>query len=300
MAFRFKRRESVLAGCLRIVNEQVADITGILRKESAEGLSAEQVHHVRTCLKRLRALLRLVRGEIARDVLTAAIATFRTTSRRLAPARSAVVLVSTLDQLTAQHGLVGEEKVERVRAVLTAAIRHSRRTALALEKRHMLAARLEETVFSLERVHFCNRGWEALRGGVRRIYRQGRKAGERLRDAPETKGLHAWRQHLKDLWYDLSLLSRLPVRALPQMIEQARTLSELLGEDRDLALLAVELDRQPARFGRDGPPVSLHRAIADGRKRLLRKIFRLSRRLYAPRPHAMLTDLRGGWQKWRR
>jgi hypothetical protein len=83
------------------------------------------------------------------------------------------------------------------------------------------------------------------------------------------------------------------------MIEQARTLSELLGEDHDLAMLAAELDRRPARFGNGGPPLSFRRAIANGRKRLLREIFRFSRRLYAPRPHAMLTKLQRGWQKWR-
>jgi CHAD domain-containing protein len=194
---------------------------------------------------------------------------------------------------------VGEEEIERVRTVLEPAIGRSQRTALALEKRLVLATQLEETVFSLERIHFSKRGWEVLRDGLRSIYREGRKAGERLRDAPETKGLHAWRQRVKDLWYDLALLSRLPVRGLSKMIEQARTLSELLGEDHDLAMLAAELERRPTRFGKGGPPVSLHRAIADGRKRLLRKIFSLSRRLYAPQPQAMLTELHRGWQKWR-
>src|SRR4030095_874386 len=121
MAFRFQRRESVLEGCLRIVNEQVAMITGILREECAEGPSAAQIHHARTCLKRLRALLRLVRGEIATSVFTAADTAFRDVGRRLAPSRNTAVLVTTLDRITAEADLVGEEEVERVRSVLLAA-----------------------------------------------------------------------------------------------------------------------------------------------------------------------------------
>ncbi|HZJ17315.1 MAG TPA: CHAD domain-containing protein [Chthoniobacteraceae bacterium] len=299
MAFRFQRRESVLEGCLRIVNEQVATITGILREECAEGPSAADIHRARTCLKRLRALLRLVRGEIARKVFTAAEGTFRDTGKRLAPARSTAVLVSTLDRITAKCDLVGKGEIERVRVVLVAAAQRSRRTTLTAERRLALATKLEETVARLERVRFANSGWEALREGVRRTYRQGRKASEELRDAPETSGLHAWRRRVKDLWYDLLLLSRLPVDGLPEATEQARMLSELLGEDHDLTMLAAELRRRPARFGKGGPPLRLHRAIADGRKRLLRQIFRLSRRLYAPRPHTVLSDLHHGWEKWR-
>jgi CHAD domain-containing protein len=299
MAFRFQRRESVLEGCLRIVNEQVATITGILRVECAEGPSAADIHRARTCLKRLRALLRLVRGEIARAVFTAAEGTFRDMGKRLAPARSTAVLVSTLDRITAEYDLIGEDEIERLRAVLVAAAQRARCTTLTTEKRLALAEKLDETVARLERVRFTNSGWEALREGVRRTYRQGRKASEELRDAPETSGLHAWRRRVKELWYDLSLLSRLPVRDLPETTEQARLLSELLGEDHDLAMLAAELSRHPTRFGKDGPPESLHRAIASGRKRLLRQIFRLSRRLYASKPNAILTELQDGWRKWR-
>jgi CHAD domain-containing protein len=299
MAFRFQRRESVLEGCLRIVNEQVAAITDILRSENSEGPTVAQVHHARTCLKRLRALLRLVRGEFRRDLFIAAETTFRNVGRRLASARSSAVLVSTLDRITAEFDLVGEENIERVRDVLVTAAQRSRHTTLTLEKRLALAAQLEETVARLERVRFLNSGWEALRDGVRRTYRQGRKGSEGLREAPETKELHLWRRRVKDLWYDLSLLARLPVRTLPETTQQARTLSELLGDEHDLAMLAAELDRTPARFGKGGPPESLQRAIAQGQKRLLRQIFRLSRRLYAPRPHAILSELHRGWKEWR-
>lgn len=300
MTFRIRRRESVLEGCLRIVNEQVAAVTGILREERADGPSAADIHRACTCLKRLRALLRLVRGEIASKVFIAAERTFRDAGKRLAPARSTAVLVSTLDRISAEYDLVGEEEIEGVRAVLVAAAQSSRRSMLTAEKRLALATKLEEKVARLERVRFPNSGWEALRDGVRRTYREGRKASEQLRDAAETKKLHVWRRRVKDLWYDLSLLSRLPVHDLSEMIAQTRTLSELLGEDHDLAMLAAELDRRTARFGKTGPPESLHRAIADGRRRLLRRIFRLSRRLYAPRPQAILAELHRAWQKWRR
>jgi CHAD domain-containing protein len=150
----------------------------------------------------------------------------------------------------------------------------------------------------LERVRFCNKGWEALHRGLRRTYRQGRRACEKLCTAPETEGLHAWRRRVKDLWYDLSLLSRLPVRALPEMIQQARTLSELLGDDHDLAMLEAELAREPVRFGKGGPSVRLRLVISMERERLLKRAFRFGRRLYGPPPRVILSALHCGWRKW--
>ena len=62
MAYRLKRKETVVDGIRRIAHQQLARAAAELVDESLE--PAAQIHQVRKRLKKLRALLRLVRVDI--------------------------------------------------------------------------------------------------------------------------------------------------------------------------------------------------------------------------------------------
>ena len=93
--------------------------------EALEGrdarMSAEKrVHEARKALKRLRALLRLVRDELGERAYARESELVRSTAKRLAQARDAEVLLSTLDDLIKRHAkkLAGRRGVQRLRARL--------------------------------------------------------------------------------------------------------------------------------------------------------------------------------------
>ena len=109
--------------------------------------------------------------------------------------------------------------------------------------------------------------WGAIEGGLRRIYRQGRRRMREAENEPSTEALHEWRKRVKDLWYHLSLLRETWPAVVGPEADEAHALSEKLGDDHDLAVLwdfacrwqpgkraAAQGARQPARGAPDGGP----------------------------------------------
>jgi hypothetical protein len=113
-----------------------------------------------------------------------------------------------------------------------------------------------------------------------RTYGDGRAAMRAARKDPSTEALHDWRKRVKDLWYE----ERLITAAWPPLLEasssELKVLSELLGDDHDLAVLAEHLPELPP--GLEDLP-----EIIDARRGELQdEAFRLGARIYAEAPKA--------------
>jgi CHAD domain-containing protein len=181
----------------------------------AEGKPDEHaVHETRKALKRLRALLRLLRGELGETAFASENAALREIAARLAGARDSEVMLATLDALIARHRrkLARRGGVTRLRARLAAEHEAIERRTLGDE------AALAEVLGRLHAFRARVVEWElADRGGSRliepgltRIYGQGRS---RYRRAARGKGdvaraMHAWRKRVKDLRYAAEMLQR--------------------------------------------------------------------------------------------
>jgi CHAD domain-containing protein len=256
--------EGLAPGARRIAIEQV-DLA-IAQLESGPGVpDATAVHETRKAIKRLRALLRLLRPRLRESVYRRENIALRQIAGRLAGARDAEVMLATLDALIARHPRrLRGRGIRRLRKKLRAERRRARRRvgdertrALALTELRALRARL--AAMEIDPDH----GVRTFDPGLRRCYRQGRarrrkalKAGRRRRDA----AMHDWRKRVKDLRYAAELMQRRDrelalngsrphkqPRRLARIAGQADDLGELLGEDHDLALLA---DRIRARSTR--------------------------------------------------
>src|ERR1700733_10637342 len=71
--------------------------------------------------------------------------------------------------------------------------------------------------------------------------RRGRQAFTRARGTREMEDLHAWRKRVKDLWYHERLLASTCGPTVRGHAKDLDRLSELLGDDHDLAVLRQEL-----------------------------------------------------------
>jgi CHAD domain-containing protein len=271
----------------------------------------ERVHEARKALKRMRALLRLLENELGADAYDRDSAVVRDAGRRLAPARDAAVLLSTLDRLVERHPkqLGRRGGVQRLRAQLRREREGAAALALAragrggdalddlLALRARMAARQPLSVSSPA----------SLEPAVARVYGKGRK---RMRQAARGgrrsngRKLHEWRKRVKDLRYVAEMLERADpgkhkrggnkrARAkaafVGRVARRADDLGELLGEEHDLAVLAERVrsdahdQRSPSTLGR-GSRRALLKAIARRRRRLRKRALRGGARLYARRP----------------
>ncbi len=121
-------------------------------------------------------------------------------------------------------------------------------------------------------------------------YGRGREEFLACRREPTVDGLHEWRKRVKDLWYHAKLLeSTFPAMWLA-LGDAAHDLSDLLGDDHDLGVLAERIGEQPW-------PVSVDADRFVGfcherRAELQQDAFALGARLYAEKPKAFARRAR--------
>ena len=92
------RNESVSAGLRRIVDELITSAIACIEERSRE--REEDLHQVRLAIKKLRAILRLLRPLVSKTFFKRENARLRSAARRLARLRDLAVARRTLEQVT--------------------------------------------------------------------------------------------------------------------------------------------------------------------------------------------------------
>ena len=289
--------------------------------------AATAVHETRKSLKRLRALVRLIEGELGEEQFIREDAVLRDAGLRLAGARDAEVMVTTLDLLLAAHPKlarrpgVAKLRVQLVAERYGASRRASGDTSARAEVLGELHA-LRGRVAGWSLPH--REGISTLEPGLRSIYRQGAQRRRRAARGRGHKGhaMHEWRKRVKDLRYVVEILEprdlgsvrkrdrrsgRAPDREAQGEIRgkarRADELGELLGEDHDLWLLAQRLKQSPPAGGGRQPEVgkgarkALLGVIARRRRRVRREALRKGERLYRHPPKRFVRRVGDAYER---
>jgi CHAD domain-containing protein len=284
-AFRLRNGEAVPKGIARIARGRIDHALDELEGRT-DSSPEEAVHEARKDMKKLRAVLRLVRSEVGGDVYRRENALFRDAGRELSSVRDADVMLATLakleDELPAEAAGDLRQALEAHRIRTSAGARSQASTQVA----EMLAgARQRIDSWPLD-----DDGFDAVAGGLERIYRRGRRDFRRARREPSTENLHEWRKRAKDLWYHLSILRDTWRPVMESLADEAHVLSERVGDDHDLAVLLAWADENaPDTVEELAEPVGRRRA------QLQAEAFAIGARLYADKPRAFMRRLERWW-----
>ena len=255
------------------------------------------VHGTRKSVKRVRALLRLVRGELPERVFRFENESLRDTGRILADIRAAQ---GVLDAATSLHDIYGDllaagtfgELLERL------ARRRDLAELNALEDPNLVG----RVIRSLERAYQRFGSWPtdpdarevygvgirdqyaAIRPGLGRTFAHGRRSmAAAYREVPGSD-FHEWRKRVKDLRHQIEVLAPLWPEVLVGTAMTLDYLGDLLGEDNDLAEL-VDLVAERPDLCSDPRQRSLLRALAEQRRSELQQASEiLGRRVFAEKP----------------
>src|SRR5262245_24276124 len=144
MAFCFKRRESVPKAISRLSRDRVEHALECLKNCAR----ADAIHCARKDIKKVRAVLRLVRAEIPKKVFCRVTDLLRDAADQLAAPRDAYVKIRTLSKLTRHFkGQLARGGVRHVRAELRSACNEemkrfaTRKTVRSVERILRRAAR---------------------------------------------------------------------------------------------------------------------------------------------------------------
>jgi CHAD domain-containing protein len=294
-AYRLKKGEPVPEGIARIARGRIDHAIDALSGDSGDD-PEEAVHEARKDMKKLRALLRLARGELGEKVFRRESDCFRDAARELAGVRDADVMLATLTDLEERYpeelpadaagGLRQALDAHRLRAA-GGARGQAAETATAM----LTEARGRVADWPLERD-----GFDPLADGLRRTYRRGRRDWRAATEDPSAENLHEWRKRVKDLWYHCSILERSWKPVMSALAGEAHELSDRLGDDHDLAvLLAWAHEHATALDGMDR--VYAFEAVVRGRREQLQdEAFTYGARLYADKPGAFVQRVESWWR----
>jgi CHAD domain-containing protein len=297
MAFRLAGGEGAAHGVRRVAGEQldraITELTDGVRTDPVDA-----VHAARKALKKERSVLRLARGSMKPKARRRENATFRDAGRRLSAARDAEVMVEALDGLAERYaGRVPAQTFTTIRDHLQAAGEGPRQSLMDSGLTGEVAETLKAARVRTGQWRFKRGGWKTVSGGLDHSYRRGRRAFMRAQADPTTESLHDWRKRAKDHWYHLRLLQPVAPGTIKGQAKDAHLLSDVLGDDHDLALLRERLLEAGPALPVDLDPVI---ALLDHRRgQLQAEAMWLGERLYAEKPKAFLRRIHAYWKAWR-
>ena len=288
---RLDKGERVPDGVRRIAREQLDMSIERLEGDTGEDLGTA-VHETRKSLKRLRATVRLARDEIGDEAYRRENVALRDAGRRLGGARDSQVLLETLDALTDRYpDQAPPERFERFKRTLVG--QHG-----AAQRRLHEGAAVAEVVGELRRARARVADWrlereglDALAPGFKRIYRRARRAYRTARQEPTTENLHELRKRAKYLWYAAQIARGAVPKKMKRIARRAHELSNLIGEDHDLALLAQRATERSDRIPDATAAGDLELLVERRRDELQREALDLARRLFRKKPRKIVRPL---------
>jgi CHAD domain-containing protein len=292
--YRLKQGEPVPAGIRRIALGRIDHAIDELRGKSNSS-PEEAVHEARKDMKKLRALLRLVRDEVGDDTYRHENAHFRGAARELAGVRDADVMLATLGGLEERYPKdLSPDAAGGLRQALEAhkgsAADDTREGASAVVVEILEEARERVPEWPLERD-----GFAALEGGLRRIYRQGRRDWSAAREDPSAERIHDWRKRVKDLWYHLAILEETWPPIMEALQQEAHELSDRLGDDHDLTVLLAYAHEHGTALNGMQRLHAFDGVVQRRRDELKAEAFVFGDRLYADKPGVFVGRIASWW-----
>lgn len=234
MAFALRPARPLAAELRRVLDGEIGGALGELGGTPDEAA----IHAARRHIKKARAVLRLMDGDLQHRSLARCDRALRAAGQALSTWRDAAVLLRTIDALAggrqakatarALQGLREIWQAPGTAAVDTGALQTARQALQ--ESRAVLAGHAFEA---------CD--VDALSAGFAATYRSGRRALKRAAAEPSADHLHALRKALKHHVYQLRLLQPLWPGPLGAVHAQADHAAELIGLHHDCAVLRARL-----------------------------------------------------------
>jgi CHAD domain-containing protein len=283
--------ETLKTGLVRVVDALIGSVMD--RTGNSSQNCAPLVHDVRTTIKRLRALLRLIRPAVSQGFFDRENTRLKAAAARLAFARDAEVARETLKSLPISKPSE-QEAVAAALAGFDAKVEAPKYLDQAMAD---VRRDLEQTKRNFHRLRLRGTERDVVEGGLLAVYRQGRKRMGEAVDGRRDNAFHRWRIRAKNLYYELQFLESVWPKRFCRMVSRLSKLEDKIGLDHDLAILRAWLPKTPESFG---GTEAVHRVIfcLDNETRKLRRItIPLGRKIWEEKPRRFARKVGRHWRR---
>ncbi len=295
--FRLDGGEFLAAGLQRVGLEQLDHAINALETMRVD----IGIHEARKALRRVRAVLRLVRDPLGDRVYRAENVALRDAGRLIGNSRDATVMVETVVGLSFLY-----------RDVLQPGAFDILRSHLLerdkLLRRRVSRSRLDDVMATLGAVRNRFAAWPAqtlgegygeVGGGLLRVYRRGRnRMGDAYRQGTAA-AFHVWRKRVRYLRFQMTLLESMWPELQREIINDLAYLADALGAEHDLSELERLLEEEPEMLPDENARNLLQGLLVRNRVRLQEAARPVGARLYAEEPAHFVQRLGVYWEAWR-
>ena len=295
MAYRLQHGETVPAAIQRIAHEQ---LEGAIDSLSGKGNRDEGIHDARKRVKKVRALLRLVRSDLG-DLFTEENVRLRDAGRGLSAFRDAAVVIETFDEVVEKrHEDLGKKSLDAIRHGLVLHKSRAQRKANVKESLRSISSVLAASDKRVAKWPLTADGFAAIEPGIERAFRRGRAAMAEADRYPKPESFHEWRKRVKDLWYHVRLVEDMWSDVLGGYEKSLKELEDWLGTDHNMAVLRVQVTAEPQFYGKPEEIELLLRMIGNREKDLRRNALEMGRQIYQESPGRFCKRLEKLWVTW--
>jgi CHAD domain-containing protein len=256
------------------------------------------VHSTRKSLKRLRSLLLIARPGLPEPVFAHLMEQLTAIAKGLAPARDAQALIDAIDKLEKddQSGEGTSTPIQSLRGWLQKrrqiAEQNLEKTAASDALRGLRALRPTFASLSVYPDDFT-----PLTKGLKRCYRDTRAAFRLAFESGSAEDLHEWRKGVQHHWRHMQLLTPCRPEELAARVESARALSQLLGDDHDIALLVRLISTPTMMFGSPEETTAFLKRCRKRHKALRREARTHGETLFTEGARAFTGRIDDSWAK---
>jgi CHAD domain-containing protein len=291
MSYRL-RQKSLSRAVHRVAREE---LEGTLKEvlTVTDQTRSTVVHEARKHLKKVRALIRLLRPATGEAFYKRENAAMRKAAQRMSPIRDSHVRVQTIKKLTRRRAPAA---LVHIRDAMAARLRQVLEQSEKDDWTKQVASEIEGALCRLDDWPLKHLTTKSMRSGLKTACKKARRALAIVRRNATDPNLHDLRKRVKDLWYDLRLLGGNRPPPIQALTKRLRELGQKLGDDHDLAmLLAARVDNplpEPADWEK------LEKAVASRRPRLQRAALRQASKALIRKPGAFADFVVGRWKTW--
>jgi CHAD domain-containing protein len=293
MPYAFRQGRSVESEIRRIADKQLTLAIAHMRA-TGDRQSDEAVHEARRHVKKVRALLRLVRPALA-GLYRSSNRRLRKVSRLLAPIADGEAVIGTLTRMGARyHNDIPHRSFVKLRSAL---VRRSQDIDRAARSDRILQRGVKQLQAERSDLQVCSvegKGFQSISDGLFRTIRRARRGMETAHAHPTAANYHVWRGRVKDHWFQVRLIEPCCGGHLADDERTLERLDDALGEHHNCVLVqqAIVTDARLPRHD----AARLLRALRAYRNELRREAARLAADLYTEAPRQTLQRVQRLWR----
>lgn len=273
-----------------------AQTDAVLKRLAVKSKQARAVHEARKTMKRLRALLRLIRPALDKKTFTANEKRLKEIGRSLAGARDIQSMLECIARLEAADPEAAKEPVGiALKSLLLARRQEADREVLG-KSGASLRKELRQVRKAFAELQVDGDGADIIRASIRKDYAAAMDAYHHAYDTGKDETFHEWRKLVQRNWRQLLLIEAGWPSMIRPHINIMHELADALGDDHDLYMLAERVSDANKALG-NRKQVDAYLTLCRKRQDALRiRAALLGERLFSEKPSSIAARLAAYWR----